>query len=105
MGSQLLKSSKNGDTVLTLWYEPLRGETGLTASTPWLKFGEIGVCRGEPPCDPNQSSAPSVIDYNRLTPGEAKKRTHCYQENAPIVIKGGGGVVIKGGGGGHPKFG
>ena len=48
---------------------------------------------GEPPCDPNQSSAPSVIDYNRLMPGEAKnhplllrKRTHCYQ---------GGGVSSK----------
>ena len=24
---------------------------------------------GEPPRDPNQSSAPPVIDYNRLTPG------------------------------------
>ena len=30
---------------------------------------------GEPPCDPNQSSALPVIDYNRLTPGEAKE-TH-----------------------------
>ena len=30
---------------------------------------------GEPPCDPNQSSAPLVIDYNRLTVGEAKE-TH-----------------------------
>ena len=33
---------KNGVTVLTLCYEPLRGEAGLAASTPWLKFGEIG---------------------------------------------------------------
>ena len=30
---------------------------------------------GEPHCDPNQSSAPPVIDYNRLTLGEAKE-TH-----------------------------
>ena len=30
---------------------------------------------GEPPCDPNQSDASPVIDYNRLTPGEAKE-TH-----------------------------
>ena len=29
----------------------------------------------EPPGDPNQLSAPPVIDYNRLTPGEAKE-TH-----------------------------
>ena len=28
---------------------------------------------GEPPRDPNQSSAPPVIDHNRLTPGEAKE--------------------------------
>ena len=30
---------------------------------------------GEPPRDPNQSSAPPVIDYNRFTPGKAKE-TH-----------------------------
>ena len=30
---------------------------------------------GEPLHHPNQSSAPPVIDYNRLTPGEAKE-TH-----------------------------
>ena len=30
-------------SVLTLWYKSLRDETGLAASTPWLKFGEIGV--------------------------------------------------------------
>ena len=30
---------------------------------------------GEPPRDPNQLSAPLVIDYNRLTPCEAKE-TH-----------------------------
>ena len=29
---------------------------------------------GEPPRDQNQSSDPSVIDYNRLTPGKAKLR-------------------------------
>ena len=32
-------------TVLTLWYEPLRGKTGLTTSTPLLKLGDIGVRR------------------------------------------------------------
>ena len=31
---------------------------------------------GEPPRDPNQSSAPPVIDYNRLTPGETKETHH-----------------------------
>ena len=31
----------SSNIVLTLWYEPLRGEIGLAASTPWLKFGEI----------------------------------------------------------------
>ena len=36
---------QNGATVLTLCYEPLRGEAGLAASTPWLKFVEIGVRR------------------------------------------------------------
>ena len=30
---------------------------------------------GQPPRDLNQSSAPPVIDYDRLTPGEAKE-TH-----------------------------
>ena len=30
---------------------------------------------GEPPCNPNQSSALPVIDYKRLTPSEAKE-TH-----------------------------
>ena len=30
-------------TYMLLCYEPLRCETGLPASTPWLKFGEIGV--------------------------------------------------------------
>ena len=25
----------------TLWYESLRGEQALAASTPWLKFGEV----------------------------------------------------------------
>ena len=44
-GSKPLQSSKNGATVLTLWYEPLIGETGLATSTPWLKFGEIGERR------------------------------------------------------------
>ena len=43
MGSKPLQSSKNGATVPTLWDEPLRGETALAASTPWLKFGKIGV--------------------------------------------------------------
>ena len=47
----------------------LRGETGLAASTPVVRLSL------EPPCDPNQSSAPPVIDFNRLTPGEAKE-TH-----------------------------
>ena len=32
---------------------------------------------GEPPRDPNQSSAPPVMDYNRLTPGEAKRNASC----------------------------
>ena len=45
MGSKPLQSSKNGAKVLTLWYEPIKGKTGLAASTPWLKFGEIGVRR------------------------------------------------------------
>ena len=35
--------AKNGATVLTLWYKLIRGETGLAASTHWLKFVEIGV--------------------------------------------------------------
>ena len=35
--------SKNGATVLTLWYKLLRGETGLAAFMHWLKFGEIGA--------------------------------------------------------------
>ena len=39
MGSKPLQSSKNDATVLT-W-----GKTGLAASTPWLKFSEIGVPR------------------------------------------------------------
>ena len=30
---------------------------------------------GEPPCDPNQSSALPIIDYNGLTPGKTKE-TH-----------------------------
>ena len=37
--------------------------------TPVVRLG------GEPPRDPNQSSAAPVIDSNRLTPGEAKE-TH-----------------------------
>ena len=35
MGSKPLQSSKNVATVLTLWYGPLRGETGLASSTPY----------------------------------------------------------------------
>ena len=31
---------------------------------------------GEPPRSPNQSSAPPVMDYNRLMPHEAKESTH-----------------------------
>ena len=37
------------------------------------KLTPVVCLSGEPPCDPNQSSAPSVIEYNRLTPGEAKR--------------------------------
>ena len=81
MCSKPLQSSKNGATVLTLWSEPLRGETGLAPYTPWLKFG--GICErrqcasGEPPSDRNQSSAPPIMDYAPLTLREAK--------NTPIV--------------------
>ena len=47
---------------------------------------------GEPPHDPNQSSALLVIDYKRLTPGEAKE-THpisleidkCKSKNAAYL--------------------
>ena len=45
MGSKQMESSQNGATVLTLWYERLRGETGLTPSMPWLNLGKIGVRR------------------------------------------------------------
>ena len=45
MGSKPIQSSKNSSTVLTFWYDPLRGGSCLTASTPWLKFGETDVCR------------------------------------------------------------
>ena len=31
---------------------------------------------GEPPRDPNQSSASLVVDYKRHTPAEPKKRIH-----------------------------
>ena len=43
MSNKPRQSSKNGATALTLWYELLRGETGLARSTPWLKFGEIDL--------------------------------------------------------------
>ena len=83
MGSKPLQSSKNGTTVLTLLYEPLRGETGLAASTPWLKFGVINTLvvrlSGELPSDQNQSNAPSVMDFNWLRPGEAKETHPIFQ--------------------------
>ena len=41
MGRRPLQSSKNDATVLTLLYEPLRGETGLAASAPWLKSARL----------------------------------------------------------------
>ena len=41
---------------------------------------------GGPPRDPNQSSAPQVMDYNRLTPGEAKE-THPLSVNWSIKNK------------------
>ena len=31
----------------------------------------------DPPRNPNQSSAPRVIDYNRLMPGKIKKNASC----------------------------
>ena len=33
----------------------------------------VGHLSGEPPRDPNQSSAVAVMDYNRLMPVEAKE--------------------------------
>ena len=61
----------------SLWYEPLRGETGLSASTPWLKFSEIGILRL---CTDWVSR--HGIQINRvpagygLRPARPKKRTH-----------------------------
>ena len=45
-----------------------------------LKNFRVSPCgprlSGEPEHDPNQSSAPPVIDYNGLRPVKPKKRTH-----------------------------
>ena len=38
-----------------------------------VEIRQYRLTPGEPPRDPNQSSASPVIDYKRLTPGEAKE--------------------------------
>ena len=73
-----------GAIVLTLWYEPLRGETGLAASTPFVEIWQdrrMPVVRlsGKLPHDPSQWSAQLVMDYSWLMPGEAIE-TH------PLII-------------------
>ena len=45
MGSKPLQSSKTQRNTTYLWYEVLRGETGLATSTPLLKLGEIRAPR------------------------------------------------------------
>ena len=89
MGSKPLQSSKNGASVLSLWYKPLRGKTGLVASTPWLKFGEIGVRRlcaywlSHHVIQINRG--PAGYELQRLTPGEAKETHPLVNLNAPDV--------------------
>ena len=81
MGSKPLQSSKNGALVLTFWYVKRRNrprrfhdlvESRRDRRTPIVRLS------GEPPRDPNVSSAPPVMYSNRLTPGEVKE-THPNQ--------------------------
>ena len=62
--------AKNGATILTLWYKPFRGETGLATSTLWLKFGKIGVQINRVPR--------RLLTTTGLCPAKPKKRTHWY---------------------------
>ena len=77
MGSKLLQLSKNGAAVLVYFVEWGNNTQRLHALVEirWDWRTLVVRLSGEPPRDPNQSSALLIIDYSRLTSGKAKE-TH-----------------------------